>query len=107
MALVKNVCPLGERLLVEHGVVLPGEVVDVPDDLAGRAPGPWRPPTADEAAGRGTPTDPLQWQLAGVSETDGELWLCRDPGAGLLAQEDVWQPATAPAGGGNDENPEG
>ena len=94
MALVTNVCPLGERLVPDHGVVLAGETVVVPDDVAGAVPGPWRVPTQDEAAARGTATDPLQWRVGEAEEDGAEFWQCREPGHGLLAQEDVWQPGT-------------
>ena len=59
-----------------------GASVDVAADIAGTPAGPWRPVTAD---------DSLDWpQRIGA---DGSTTETHDPGAGLLAQADAWQPA--------------
>jgi hypothetical protein len=55
---------------------------EVPDDVAGRAPGAWSrhegPPALD---------DGRSWRQAGGG------WEVRDPGRGLLAQDSLWRPA--------------
>jgi hypothetical protein len=58
--------------------------VEVPDDVAGRAPGAW-------SRHEGLPAldDGRSWrQSKGV-------WEVRDPGRGLLAQDSLWRPAPA------------
>lgn len=60
--------------------------LEVPDEVAGRKPGPWRPARADEMVTGGGWT-PAGWPLH--RDEDG-TWLTRDPGTGLLAQEDLW-----------------
>jgi hypothetical protein len=62
-----------------------GVPVEVPADLAGVAPGPWQPATAD---------DPPGWLWR--DGADGVLEV-HDPGRGLLAQVDNWAPAGSAA----------
>lgn len=65
-----------------------GVPVDVPDHIAGRGPGPWVP------AGPLLMDDGRQWRPA----VEAGQWEARDPGSGLLAQEDVWRIATGSEG---------
>lgn len=66
-----------------------GEPVDVPDDVAGSEPGEW----AALDTGRGPTWDD------GKSYRQTETgWETRDPGSGLLAQDDVWHRATGQEG---------
>ena len=76
---------VGDEVLVPalDAILTFGEPFDAPADIAGVQPGPWHPWTAD---------DPEQWlrrEVDGVREV-------HDPGHGLLAQVDVWQPAGSP-----------
>lgn len=62
---------------------------------AGRAPGPWRAVTAE---------DPDWWPRR-LDPADQETTQTRDPGEGLLAQEDVW--VAVVSGSGSAEQQEG
>lgn len=59
-----------------------GEVMELGGSVAGRVPGGWSPVESG-----GPVDDGRQYRRAGSG------WEARDPGAGLLAQEDVWVPA--------------
>lgn len=60
-------------------LALRGEPVEVPDAVAGAAPGPW------------APVDAPNWDDGqSYRQVDG-LWEKRTPGSGLLAQDDVWR----------------
>lgn len=60
-----------------------GATVEAGPSLAGQPPGPWQPH-------QGAPADDgRQYRPT----ADG--WEVRDPGSGLLAQEDTWQPVTS------------
>ena len=92
--------------LPEHGITVQrGVPVEVPDEVAGREPGPWRRARPEEMAPGGGWT-PAGWPLHDEQAFDGEgfpVWSTRDPGAGLLAQEGFWRRAgSAPA----DETPQ-
>ena len=65
-----------------------GVTVALPAGVAGLAPGPW-----ESLADGETPDldDGRSWRIG----PDG-AWQVRTPGAGLLAQEDVWRIADAP-----------
>lgn len=68
--------------IVPAGIVAErGVPVQVPDDVAGRAPGAWE---QLPASARPDFDDGRQYAW------DGTSWSVRDPGAGLLAQSDVW-----------------
>jgi hypothetical protein len=95
VTLVKNVCALGDRLVPGVGAVLPGEVAEVPDSVAGFVPGAWAAATQRQLEQRG-PTDPLQWRVVPGESEELDVWECRAPGAGLLDQDEVWQPVAAP-----------
>jgi hypothetical protein len=56
-----------------------GGTVQVPADVAGHEPGPWRPRA---------PEDPQEWPTRLAA--DGSTVQTHDPGAGLLAQSEVW-----------------
>ena len=62
-----------------------GESVDAPADIAGVAPGPWQPATADDPPG-------WLWRDGEDGSLEGH-----DPGHGLLAQVDNWAPTGSPA----------
>lgn len=91
MVLVQHESPQGELAVPdgEGGVILApaGKPTEVPDVVAGREPGPWKP------LGEGVLPD---WDsgLAYQQAADGG-WEERDPGVGLLAQHDLWSPAKA------------
>lgn len=67
-----------------------GEIVDVPDDVAGREPGGWHPLPAD--------TDvPDGWH---TYRNDAGITMVQDPGDGLLAQSDKFARITDDTNGG-------
>jgi len=83
--LLRNINPVGEVWVAALDRVLePGEVVDVPDDIAGTAPSAF--------VAVDVPDKP--W-LARVTHAGG--WEQYDPGTGLLAQVGNWEVADAPA----------
>lgn len=69
-------------------VVKRGEPVALPADVAGEEPGDWAPLAKGEAPD-------LDDGRAYMVE-DG-VWHVRAPGRGLLAAEDIWRRASAPA----------
>ena len=81
--------PDGRLFVAKRGVS-----VALPADVAGVSPGPWESladgDTADLDDGR-------SWRIG----PDG-AWQVRAPGAGLLAQEDVWRVAPKPKTSGKD-----
>jgi len=84
---VEYLGPSAEVYLPQCGVLAArGEPVEVPDEVAGRAPGPWRAAEPGEVTPGGGWTA-IGWPLHQLG--DG-TWLTRDPGEGLLAQEDAW-----------------
>jgi hypothetical protein len=85
---VRNVSPLGALELVGFGVVDAGATIDVPDEFAGHAPDPRVAAAHLELAAAVAALDhtlavELREEIIGL-----------DPGAGLLAQVDNWQPVT-------------
>ena len=83
--------------LPEHGITVQrGVPVEVPDDVAGRAPSKWRRATPEEMTPGGGWT-PEGWPLRDEQRHDeqGPVWSTRDPGTGLLAQDTVWRKASA------------
>lgn len=81
---VKYCGPLDEVELVGVGTVQRGEVLNVPKELLGRAPGYVTQMVAQvELDEDGT---------ARLVEADAEVW---DPGEGLLGQPENWEPAEA------------
>ena len=110
MFIVMHDGTLGERAVPDGrgGVVLaqPGVPFEVDDAVAGSAPGPWEPCASDVP--RGDEGEDLSGTHAYAPldepvEVDGVLlaWQRRHLGSGLLAQEDVFGPAAAPASGGD------
>lgn len=107
MVLVQHDSPQGSLAVPDGdgGVILvePRTPVEVPAAVAGREPGPWQQLEA------GVLPD---WDSGlAYRQTDDGGWESRDPGAGLLAQHDLWQLAkpakkhtAAPAA---DQTPEG
>lgn len=64
-----------------------GQTIQVGADAAGRPPGPWRPRT---------PEDPDHWpRRPGTTDDGAAVTETHDPGEGLLAQHDNWQPTAA------------
>ena len=59
----------------------------VPDEIAGREPGDWRPATREDLADGPGGFTPKGWPL---HLADDATWWTRDPGEGLLAQHDTW-----------------
>lgn len=78
----------GHEITVSRAVEIP-----VPDVVAGREPGPWRPADLQEVTPGGGWT-PEGWPLH--LQDDG-VWLTRDPGVGLLAQVGTWARAGSAA----------
>lgn len=69
-----------------HDLVNPGDVVEVPADIAGEAPF-WRPVTDDDLA----PNAPIRETRQGDDGIE-----VRDLGHGLLSQEGNWEPVEQP-----------
>ena len=90
-AWVQHDSPLGTLAVptLDGGVhvVERGVPTEVPASVAGRDPGPW-----EALAEGGVPDldDGRSWRCV-----DG-VWEVRDPGAGLLAQDDLWAAVKAP-----------
>lgn len=73
----------------------PGVPVDVPENVAGREPGPWEPYLDDDGAPLLVPADDgraYRWAEAPLPGVGAHLEV-RDLGAGLLAQEDLFRRA--------------
>lgn len=89
--LVQHDSPLGQLAVptLDGGVhiVDRGVPTEVPAGVAGRAPGAWEPLGEGE---RPDLDDGRSWRCV-----DG-VWEVRDPGAGLLAQHDLWSAVKAP-----------
>lgn len=87
--------PSDEVWLPEHEIAVSRAAeTGVPDAVAGREPGPWRPADPQEITPGGGWT-PDGWPL---HLGDDGIWLTRDPGSGLLAQEGTWaRPGTPEA----------
>jgi hypothetical protein len=93
--IVEYLGPCGEVHLPQCGVtVARGGRVEVPDEVAGRAPDrQWRRALPGEMSPGGGWT-PAGWPLRDGQTFDHEgapVWYTRDPGEGLLAQEDSWR----------------
>lgn len=90
--LVMQASPLGDLVVptVDGPAFLArrGVAVEVPADVAGAAPGPWTALVDGEMPAL---DDGRSWSCE-----DG-AWSVRDPGRGLLAQEDIWTLAVEPA----------
>ena len=77
-----------------------GVPTDVPDDIAGHPPGSWRPTEPGEVGEGSIGFTVTGWPLRlaadeqgnpALSDEGGYIWETHDPGAGLLAQPDVWE----------------
>ena len=92
--------PLGELAVPngEGGVVFvkPGDVVELPEAVAGRESGPWV-----DVDDEGNPLVPVDDGRAWRLKEDGSGWEARDLGAGLLALDD-WRPADADGDNGEE-----
>jgi hypothetical protein len=82
IVMVKYVGPFTASVPILGIEVSPSGIpIEVSPDIAGRPPGPWRTATDD---------DPVHWPRRRTD--DGSRLETHDPGEGLLAQTDVWQP---------------
>jgi hypothetical protein len=101
--IVEYLGPCAEVYLPQCGVTAArGEPVEVPDEVAGREPDQgWRRALPGEMTPSGGWT-PAGWPLRDGQTFDHEgnpVWYTRDPGEGLLAQEDSWRRAASVSAG--------